>query len=141
MPLLTAESFDLADRETLHTDTRQSLFDLVEFERFDDRLNLLHKSPLGRCSNWPRGLMPARASVPNNHSPKAEKVQDPPLSRARRDGSAGRLLAEESLPGVIGVAILTHLSNLVTVEADVEVVAIVVFPAVGRGGVRLRLHG
>jgi len=45
--LLPTESFDLADRQALDTDTRQSFFHLVELERFDDRLNLLHMTPLG----------------------------------------------------------------------------------------------
>jgi len=81
MSLLTAESLDLADRETLHTDTRQGLFDLVELERFDDRLNLLHKSPLGRFSVRPRATYAGLRLIPNNHSPKTEKVQDPRSAR------------------------------------------------------------
>src|SRR5208337_5662757 len=83
--------------------------------------------------------MPAPASSPITILPRWRWFK-PPVSRARRDGSAGRLLAEENLPRVIGVAILAHLGNFVAVKADVEVVAIVVFLAVGRDGVRLRLH-
>src|SRR5208283_2786166 len=82
MSLLTAESLDLADRETLHTDTRQRLFDLVELERFDDRLNFLHKSPLGLFSDWPRGTYPRHTASCNNHSPRMPKVQDPRFPRA-----------------------------------------------------------
>src|SRR5208282_3353171 len=84
MPLLTAESLDLADRETLHTDTRQGLFDLVELERLDDRLNLLHKSPLGPCSDWPRVTHAGPRLIPHNHSPKMEMVQAPCFARAPR---------------------------------------------------------
>src|SRR5271155_717541 len=60
--LLAAESLNLANREALHTDSRQRLFDLVEFERLYDRLNLLHKTPLG-------GILLGR-SGPANHTPQ-----------------------------------------------------------------------
>src|SRR5689334_6397073 len=36
---LTAESLDLCHRHALHTYLQQGIFDLVEFERLDDRLN------------------------------------------------------------------------------------------------------
>src|SRR5277367_1469636 len=58
----------------------------------------------------------------------------PPISHTRRV-----LLGEKYLPRVIGVAILAHLGNLVAVEADVEVVTVVVFLAVSRDGVGFRL--
>src|SRR5208282_1267309 len=83
--------------------------------------------------------MPAPASSPITILPRWRWFK-PPLSPPRRDGSAGRLLAEENLPRVIGVAILAHLGNLVAVKADVEVVAIVVFLAVRRDGVRFGLN-
>jgi hypothetical protein len=49
MSLLAAEPFDFADRETLDTDTRQSFFDLIELERLDYCLDLLHMTPLGNA--------------------------------------------------------------------------------------------
>src|SRR5208337_5292409 len=60
----------------------------------------------------------------------------PPISHPRRV-----LLGEKYLPRVIGVAVLAHLGNLVAVEADVEVVTVVVFLPVSRDGVGFRLHG
>src|SRR5216684_3343806 len=46
VPFLAAESLYLADSEALHTDARQSLFNLVELEGLYNRLNLLHMTPL-----------------------------------------------------------------------------------------------
>src|SRR5258707_14532309 len=88
--------------------------------------------------------MPARASIPNNNSPRMPKVQDPQFARPPRRSPFslfhGRLLTKKDLPRVIGVVILAHLGNLVAIVANVEVAAVVVFLAVGRGGVRFRLH-
>src|SRR5262245_21837909 len=42
MPLLPSEPLHFADRDALHADRRQALFHLVELERLDDRLDLLH---------------------------------------------------------------------------------------------------
>src|SRR5581483_1554593 len=42
--LLTPEPLHLAHRDALHADTREILLHLVELERFDDRLDLLHGS-------------------------------------------------------------------------------------------------
>src|SRR5262249_31212217 len=47
MALLAAESFYFANREPLHADTRERLFDLVKLERLDDRVDLLHMTPPG----------------------------------------------------------------------------------------------
>ncbi|MGA8644274.1 MAG: hypothetical protein WB650_20390, partial [Candidatus Binatus sp.] len=75
---------------TLHPDTRQGLFNLVELERFDDRLNLLHKSPLGPFSYWPRGHMPASSASPITILFGGSWFKTL-VSRAQQDGSAGRV--------------------------------------------------
>ena len=40
--LLAAGAFDLEKRKALDSFVRQRFFDLVKFERFEDRFNLLH---------------------------------------------------------------------------------------------------
>src|SRR5512146_612839 len=47
MALLASEALHFADRQPLHPDARERLFDLVELERLDYRLNLLHMIPPG----------------------------------------------------------------------------------------------
>jgi hypothetical protein len=41
--LITAGSFDLEKRKALDSFFGQRFFDLFKFERFEDRLNLLHQ--------------------------------------------------------------------------------------------------
>ena len=45
VPLLTAEALDLGHGHALQADLLQRLLDLVELERLDDRLDLLHRIP------------------------------------------------------------------------------------------------
>src|SRR3954470_20526750 len=46
MPLLPPEPLGLGDGDTRHADVVQRLFHLVELERLDDRLDLLHAAAL-----------------------------------------------------------------------------------------------
>src|SRR5216683_5038250 len=66
VPFLAAESLYLADSEALHTDTRQSLFNLVELEGLYNRLNLLHMTPLdgGTHGTSPPGPAHNTSTVP-----------------------------------------------------------------------------
>jgi hypothetical protein len=50
MALLATESLDLGHRQALHPDAHERCFDLIELERLDDRLDLLHMPPLN-CSS------------------------------------------------------------------------------------------
>jgi len=53
MALLPAETFRLDDRQPLKADLVQGFFDFVEFERFDNCLDFLHRpdrSPMGWCA-------------------------------------------------------------------------------------------
>src|SRR5216683_1751940 len=89
MALLAAESFNFADREALHSNTRQRLLDLVEFERLYDRLNLLHKTPLG-------GICRGRFS-PN----QPRHLKDTLFSECNDDISASPM----ALPGALADAL------------------------------------
>src|SRR5437764_5056524 len=50
MSLLAAEAFGLGHRDALQADLLQGLFHLVEFERLDDRLDLLHRFATSRAA-------------------------------------------------------------------------------------------
>src|SRR3972149_4019599 len=73
MPLLSAESLHLTDREPLDADLRQGILHLVQLERLDDRFDLLHHPlpTLQESIRLPhsRGPFPFMASPPGRASP------------------------------------------------------------------------
>src|SRR5215510_4399617 len=45
MPLLASEAFNLGHRQSLDTNSTETILDFIEFERLDDGLNLFHSIP------------------------------------------------------------------------------------------------
>src|SRR3970282_1237467 len=94
MPLLSAESLHLTDREPLDADLRQGILHLVQLERLDDRFDLLHH-PLPTLQESIR-LPHSRGPFPFMASPPRRAASPPPA--ARRDRPHPPLRSTHELP-------------------------------------------
>src|SRR5262249_9453917 len=113
MSLLPSEPLNFTNGEALDPDARERLFDLVEFERLDDRLNLFHIAPLllkcrdrephHRNFQYSNSCSRAPAMHVQSHlEPDANQM--PALDEVSRTTSGARVLSESAKDGKIGTS-------------------------------------